>query len=148
MNFPNRTHFHPRTTIFFSLILIAGGSLADECTTYACTENSRLTSKLRNADRQLNIEYKDLIQKLNRTQKVILVQEQRKWINFRDTQCEKFADESCHECDFSTSSQIQKQANDELWCIAQLTKTRTQEIQSMKKALANGTKPDFSFIPT
>lgn len=141
------THLFTRAVILCSLVLCAGDVFADQCTTYACTENSRLTSELKKADHQLNIKYKYLIQNLNGKQKILLVQEQKKWIIFRDNKCEKFADDECHDCDFSNSAQIQKHANDELWCVAQLTKKRTHELTAITLRVVNGVESDFSFNP-
>jgi uncharacterized protein YecT (DUF1311 family) len=137
---------HLQALAFFILLIVRGASATD-CDTYSCKENARLANELQKADRQLNNEYKSIVQKLNPLQKSSLARIQREWINFRDKTCEEYAEKSCEECDFTTSAQIQKQANDELQCSTLLTKIRTHEFEEIKKTLAHGNEPNFLFKP-
>lgn len=137
--------YYVRTITLCFLLLFTKSIVASDCKTYSCTENARLASDLQKADQRLNNEYKGVIQKLNSQQKKALLQEQREWIKFRKSSCEKYANEACTECDFSNSAQIQKQANDELQCTTLLIRARTQELEEVKKSIVNGIEPNFSF---
>lgn len=131
--------------IFLMALISYSYAFATNCDTYSCEENARLASQFEKSDKKLNFEFRRLVAKLSANQKTVLINEQKKWISFRDTECEKYADNACHECDFTNSFQIQKQANASLQCAVVLTNERSKEIIETTTSVLKGKEPNFSF---
>lgn len=135
----------PPLTIFLMALISCGYVFATNCETYGCDENTKLVNQFEKSDKKLNFEFRRLLAKLSTEQKATLIREQKKWISFRDDECEKYADNACHECDFTNAFQIQKQANASLQCSLSLTNERSKEIMETTASVLKGKEPNFSF---
>ena len=93
-------------------------------------------------DKKLNSAYKALSKTLDKNSLPFLIKTQRRWIEWRDSRCEKAQVESgC--TGVTTNSQCVGRAHDE--CILDLTAQRTVELRNFIENPSDASKTHFDF---
>lgn len=80
------------------------------------------------ADKELNVVYKRLMQKLDEPKKQLLVESEKEWIKFRDLHCKL----ACKDNEGGTIYPLVYNS-----CLTDLTAARTKQLQDLLKAMDN-----------
>ncbi|MFG0429686.1 lysozyme inhibitor LprI family protein [Serratia liquefaciens] len=114
------------------LLIIAFTSLCAEASQSMCTSN--VTKELEacakenfeDSDKNLNLAYKDLAEKLSATDKGILVRAEKEWLAYKESTCQSA---------FDITFPGEEAGIDKWTCLDQITRARTEEIQYLNAGI-------------
>ena len=95
-------------------------------------------ARLKRADKNLNSEYKNLSSALDSNQIALLKSSQRRWIIWRDNQCNKSIEKSS--CTNSSCEAVNFNN-----CMSELTDRRAKELSGFSKNIADAAGKRFEF---
>lgn len=114
------------------LLIIWFTSLRAEASKSVCTSNvtkelaACARANFEHSDRNLNLAYNDLSEKLSGTDKGILVRAEKEWLAYKEATCQGA---------FDATSPGEEAGIDKWTCLDQITRARTEEIQFLNTGI-------------